>query len=87
MVGGIKSNTCGLQGFDDRLYCTFTITKDFPGKAITFKLYLNECKEPVFTQFNTIIPMPKCNKSLGPDACCVAGGTYNSKTSSCDCPK
>ena len=87
MVGGIKSNTCGLQGFDDRLYCTFTITKDFLDKAITFKVYLNDCKDPVFTQLNTLIRRPKCNKNLSSDACCVAGGTYNSKTSSCDCPK
>jgi len=85
MLGGIESNKCELQGFDDRLYCIFNLTKDFPGKAITFKLYLNQCKEPVFTQLHALIPRPKCSKTLTPDGCCAAGGTY--KTDYCECPK
>jgi hypothetical protein len=92
MLGDVKSNSCGLQGFDDRLYCMFTVTPDMPGSVADFFLYLNECEDPVFTQLYVSIPELKtqCTKDLGEAECKAAGGTWKMQVTGgdyyCDCP-
>ena len=98
MLGDIKSNPCGFQGFDDRLYCMLTITPDMPGMLVDFFLYWNECKEPAFTLLNVTIPelpsvdddsTPNCTEDLEADACKAAGGTMSTgatRAPNCICP-
>jgi hypothetical protein len=97
-LGDSKSNSCGLQGFDDRLYCMFTITPDMPGSVADFFLYLNECENPVFTLLKVTIPemqsgeddsSPKCTEDLDKEACEAAGGTMSTGVTTkphCICP-
>ena len=89
----VKSNSCGLQGgFEDRLYCMFSVTPDMPGSVADFFLYLDDCEDPVFTQLNLSIPElrpPLCNEDLGKDDCVAAGGIMSNDASGapyCDCP-
>jgi len=64
-LGDHKSNSCGLQGFEDRLYCMFNVTLEMAGSVADFSLYLGECVDPVFTQLFVSIPeMKTCNKDL-----------------------
>jgi hypothetical protein len=93
MLGDVKSNSCGLQGFEDRLYCMFTVTPDMPGSVAEFSLYLGDCEDPVFTQQYVSIPelsSPKCTTGLDEEACKVAGGTWKRPVTGgdyyCDCP-
>ena len=93
-LGNIEAYSCGLQGFDDRLYCMFVIAPDMPGSAADFFLYLNECEDPVFTQPNLTIPElqpsgEKCSVDLDKDACEAAGGTMSTGATTapyCICP-
>lgn len=90
MLGDNKSNFCGLQGFEDRLYCMFTVTPDMPGSAAEFSLYLENCEDPVFTQLYVSIPeMKTCTKDLGEADCKAAGGKMSTGTTTapyCICP-
>jgi hypothetical protein len=94
LLGDFESNSCGLQGFDDRLYCMFTITSDMPGTVADFFLYRDACEEPAFTLLNVTIPalqdeIPQCNEELDPEECEAAGGTMGSSrvtASDCICP-
>lgn len=86
-----ESNSCGLQGFEDRLYCMFTITPDMPGTLADFFLYLDDCEDPVFTQLNLSIPdlQLQCKEDLGEGDCEAAGGTMSKDRTGapfCDCP-
>ena len=82
LLGDIKSNSCGFQLFDDRLYCMFTITSDMQGTVADFFLYRDDCEEPAFTMLNVTIPVdqpsgdekPLCNRDLGLAECDAAGG-------------
>ena len=97
-LGVIESNSCGLQGFDDRLYCMFTVPPNVPGLALDFFLYLNECEDPVFVQPKVTIPelpsgeddsYPTCTKDLSKEACEAAGGTMSTDLTTapyCICP-
>ena len=93
LLGFVKSNSCGLQGFDDRLYCMFTVTPDMPGSVAVFQLFLDECEDPVFTQLYVTIPelaSPKCTSDLDETACEAADGTWKRPVTGgdyyCDCP-
>ena len=52
----IKSNSCGLQGFDDRLYCMFTVTPEMLGSVVDILFFKDDCEGPSFTQLNQFIP-------------------------------
>jgi hypothetical protein len=91
LLGDIESNSCGLQGFDDRLYCMFTLSPDAPGQALDFYLYRKECEDPVFVQTNLTIPdLPViCTEDLDQEACKAAGGTMSTELTRapyCICP-
>ncbi len=94
LLGNVESNLCSLQGFDDRLYCMFTISPTMPGTAPDLYLFLNGCEEPVISLSGVTIPEPlpaeqECRKDLTKTACEAAGGTYRELVSSpsyCDCP-
>jgi len=90
LLGDVKSNSCGLQGFEDRLYCMFTVTPEMAGSAADFSIFLNECKDPVFTQLSVTIPeMMICSRDLGPANCKAAGGKMSTGADTapyCICP-
>ena len=92
MLGDVKSNSCGLQGFEDRLYCMFSVTPDMPGSVAEFQLFMDDCEDPVYTQLYVSIPELKtqCTRDLGEAACKAAGGTWKRPATGgdyyCDCP-
>ena len=90
MLGDHKSNSCGLQGFEDRLYCMFSVTPEMAGSVADFSLYLVDCVDPVFTQQYVSIPeMNTCTKDLGEADCKAAGGKMSTGTTRapyCICP-
>jgi len=94
LLGSIESFKCSLQGFNDRLYCMFTIPTTMPGTVQDLFLFLNGCDDPVISMSAVTIPEPlpaeqKCNKDLSETECKAAGGTYQKPASSapfCDCP-
>ncbi len=93
VLGDRESNTCGLQGdYDERLYCTFTLTEDMPGSVRNFYLYKVGCEEAVVTQLNVLIPelpLPPCSEDLGPEDCAAAGGEMSDSVTRapyCICP-
>ncbi len=89
-LGDHKSNSCGLQGFEDRLYCMFTVTPEMAGSVADFSLYLGDCENPVYTQLYVSIPeMKTCTKDLGEADCKAAGGTMSTGVTTapyCICP-
>ena len=96
-LGAYESNKCSLQGFDDRLYCLFTLPDSAPGLALDLLLFLDECEDPVITMLGVSIPQPlpdeqpalTCNRNLDQASCQAAGGTYieaRTTASYCDCP-
>ncbi len=99
-LGDNKSLKCGLQGFPNRLYCLIKIPSYAPGIALDFKLYLNECEDPVYIQPLLSIPEPKagddpgdpglvCTKDLKDPECTAAGGTMSTDLNTapvCVCP-
>ncbi len=99
-LGDNESLKCGLQGFPDRLYCLFKIPSNVPGMALDFKLYLNECEDPVYLQPLLSIPEPKagddpgdpglvCTMDLKDPECSAAGGKMSEGTATvpiCVCP-
>ncbi len=94
LLGSIESYKCSLQGFNDRLYCMFTLPPDAPGTALDLTLFLNGCDDPVISLPAVSIPEPlpaeqKCNIDLSETECEAAGGTYQTPASSapfCNCP-
>ena len=96
-LGYVKSNSCGLQGFEDRLYCMFTISPNMPGSLADLYIYKNECEDPVYIQLNLSIPelrapeneKPQCKIDLEKGDCEAAGGTMSNDAAGapiCDCP-
>lgn len=93
-LGNIEAYSCGLQGFEDRLYCLFPMTPDLPGLALDLELRLNDCPAPVFFLSKMTIPESRseevtCTADLEEDACTAAGGTMSSSriaTPYCICP-
>jgi predicted outer membrane repeat protein len=84
-LGDFQSNKCGLQGFPDRLFCMFQMLPGSPGLALDFKLKLEGCEDPVYSQPMLSIPEPQsgdvpgdpglvCTKDLKTPECEAAGG-------------
>jgi hypothetical protein len=92
LLGDLESNSCGLQGYDERLYCTFTLTEDMPGSVRNYYLFKKGCDEPVVTILNVLIPglpLPVCSEDLGPEDCAAAGGEMSDSVTRapyCVCP-
>lgn len=91
LLGPTESNVCSLQGFDDRLYCMFTMPLTAPGTAQDLYLYLNGCDDPIFYQPRVTIPKPQlaCTVDLDEAACEAGGGDFYQVTDSetiCVCP-
>ena len=91
MLGKIESYRCGLQGFEDRLYCMFQLPPDAPGLAFDLKLFVDDCADPSYSQPKVTIPEPKmqCTIDLDKDACEAAGGKMSTGVTtapSCICP-
>jgi hypothetical protein len=95
-IGDVESNTCGLQGFDDRLYCMLTITPDMAGTVQNVLLYKKGCDDPVQVLTRMTIPdfppeeeSPTCSQDLSKEACEAAGGKMSTGTTRapyCVCP-
>jgi hypothetical protein len=98
ILGDIKSNSCGLQeGFDDRIYCLFTLGPDNPGQLLNYQLYREGCEEFVFMQPNVSVPelktsgneKPQCKRDLNSKECVAAGGKMSTGATTaptCICP-
>lgn len=89
LLGEIESYQCGLQGFEDRLYCMFNLPSDAPGLALDLKLYVGDCEDPAYSQPKVTIPKPQCKAELDEKACKVAGGEMSSGDTpnpECICP-
>jgi hypothetical protein len=98
-LGGNLANSCGLQGFEDRLYCMFDMEPEHAGLALDLELRFNDCPGPIYFQRMVTIPdivpapkedsPPKCSKDLNPVNCQKAGGkmsTGATTASFCICP-
>jgi hypothetical protein len=95
-LGSLDSSLCNQQGFEDRLYCMFTLQPSTPGTLQDLEIYKEDCPEPVFTLPSLTIPeVPNddqpgstCQSDLGPSACADAGGAYITDVDDpfCYCP-
>jgi hypothetical protein len=97
-LGSLDSFLCNQQGFEDRLYCMFTLQPSTPGTLQELEIYKEDCPEPVFTLPRLTIPeVPNddqpgpgttCQANLGEKACADAGGIYISNVDKpyCYCP-
>jgi len=89
LLGENESYQCGLQGFEDRLYCMFNLPPEAPGQALDLKLFVGDCVDPAYTQPKVTIPKPQCKAELDEKACKVAGGEMGidgNKAPYCICP-
>lgn len=89
LLGEFESYQCGLQGFDDRLYCMFNLPPEAPGMALDLKLFVGDCEDPAYSQPKVTIPKPQCRAELDEKACKVAGGEMSSggvEAPHCICP-
>jgi len=91
--GEFEAYQCGLQGFDDRVYCLVHVPEGHEGLAKLVKFWVEDCPNPAFTQDNFLIPIPQliCTADLGRMDCSAAGGSYEqvgrtSATYECVCP-
>jgi predicted outer membrane repeat protein len=97
-LGSLDSFLCNQQGFEDRLYCMFTLQPSTPGTLQELEIYKEDCPEPVFTLTRLTIPeVPNddqpgpgttCQANLGPSACAEVGGAYMGDVPDpfCSCP-
>jgi RNA polymerase sigma-70 factor (ECF subfamily) len=98
-LGGNEANSCGLQGFENRLYCMFNMTPELSGLGLDLELRFNDCPGPVFTQpmvsIPDVIPAPqepspkKCSIDLNQAECIEAGGKMSTGVTAapyCICP-
>jgi len=95
-LGGQESNLCNQQGFEDRLYCMFTLQPAAPGTLQNLEIYMDDCPDPVVTIPKVTIPnLPSndqpgtsCNKDLEDKACTDAGGFWSKDVPDpfCLCP-
>lgn len=93
-LGGIESNSCSLQGYEERLYCLFQISEDMAGTYQELSLFLNGCEGAVYFASRVSIPelklsVPACSRDLSSTLCEAAGGIYRQPMvipSFCECP-
>ncbi len=90
MLGNTAANLCNLQGFDDRIYCMFTLPPSALGTTQDLKFFTPECDDPVLLLPAVSIPSPNpvCKQSLGKEDCKAAGGEFSEgrTSSTCQCP-
>lgn len=99
LLGDYESNACELQGYEDMLFCMFTVPQNIPGSVVDFYLYKKGCENPTVTQLNLTIPIPvsqpvekekvQCKKDLSPNKCRAAGGEMSTSVTTapvCVCP-
>jgi RNA polymerase sigma-70 factor (ECF subfamily) len=98
-LGEYQTSSCSLQGFDDRLYCLFTIEESILGTYQPVELFLPGCEGPVYSLAAVSIPeFPEdpeppepagCHAGLEAKMCVEQGGDYrkvNDTTYLCFCP-
>jgi len=95
LLGDFEAYQCGLQGFEDRLYCMFEIPETAAGRGWDLNVFRGDCPAPVYSRSMVSIPEPSkakgpvCSKDLNPDACEDAGGVMSSGAAAaphCICP-
>ena len=100
-LGGKIPNSCGLQaGFEDRLYCMFSMDPEDAGLGLDLELRFNDCPNLVYSQSMLTIPdvspavvekekpSLKCHKDLKKADCEAAGGMMYTGAAAtyCVCP-
>jgi predicted outer membrane repeat protein len=90
-LGNTEANLCNLQGFEDRIYCMFTLPPNTLGTVQDLRLIKDDCEDPLLILPSVSIPTPKlvCKESLGEAACVAAGGHMGSGVTTapkCVCP-
>jgi hypothetical protein len=94
-LGDLEAYSCGLQGFEDRLYCLFRVGPELSGQALDLELTLNGCLDPVFSLAKVTIPEVRwnedlvCREDLKQGECEAAGGTMSKGATAaahCICP-
>lgn len=90
LLGEIPSYKCDLQGFEDRLYCMFTLEPEMPGTEQWFQLNLDDCDAPIYSQALLVPALPEgCHPLLDAESCKLEGGSYkkvNDTDYLCFCP-
>jgi len=91
MMGTTEANLCNLQGFDDRIYCMFTLPPEMLGTTQDLMFLKPGCEDPVLLLPGVSIPTPSlvCKESLAKDDCEEAGGHMSSGVAAapiCVCP-
>jgi len=90
-LGTIEANLCNMQGFDDRIYCMFTLPPNMLGTVQDLKFIKPDCDDPILLLPGVSIPVPKfeCKESQSKDDCEAAGGHMSSGVTTaptCVCP-
>jgi len=89
-LGEIPAYKCNLQGFDDRLYCMFSLLPEMPGTDQWFRLNLEDCDQDLYSQAVHLPDLPEgCHPLLDAESCKLLGGEYkkvNDTLSLCFCP-
>ncbi len=87
-LGTTKAKHCGLQGFPDRLYCSFTLPTYVLGTTQLLEIKANTCPGTIFSHpYVSILPpgiiKPNksdegvtCSSGLGKSDCLASGGSY-----------
>ncbi len=97
VLGTFEAYQCGLQGFEDRLYCMFELPESAAGQGLELNIFINDCPGPIYSQFTVSIPEllswgsadSVCSPDLEESGCKASGGTYkkvNDSFSTCLCP-
>jgi len=99
-LGTTEANLCNMQGFDDRIYCMFTLPPNTLGTLQDLKFITPDCEDPVYLLPQVSIPVPKsgdapddpgltCTADLRNPDCEAAGGHMSPGTTTapkCVCP-
>ena len=98
-LGTTEANLCNMQGFDDRIYCMFTLPPNTLGTLQDLMFFTPDCEDPVYL-LQVSIPEPKsgdapddpgltCTADLVTPDCEAAGGHMSPGTTTapkCVCP-
>ncbi len=91
-LGEIEARICNFQGFEDRVYCDWTVPANWLGTSQKVELLFNLCGPPIFVEDVTIFrkepppaEAPRCTSGLEERQCTAAGGTYTAG-GGCNCP-
>lgn len=87
-LGTTEAKHCGLQGFPDRLYCSFTLPSSALGTTQPLEIKANTCPGAIFSHpYVSILPPSiikpdksdeklTCSSDLGKSDCEASGGSY-----------